>query len=99
MKHMKRAATIQGDVFADDDIDLGITGAVLHNLQKQQPEFEWIELADALRGPAHVARMLIRRCQELCPLQHGRRSSTRSNFSALLFSSIAGRRPFQSAPT
>ena len=64
MKHMKRIATIQGDTFTDDDTDPGITSAVLHNLQQQQPECEWIELADALRGPAHVAKMLIRRCQE-----------------------------------
>ncbi len=37
---------------------------LLHNLQQHQTECEWIELADALRGPAHVARMLIRRCQD-----------------------------------
>ena len=48
MKHMKRIATIQGDTFTDDDTDPGITSAVLHNLQQQQPECEWIELADAL---------------------------------------------------
>ena len=64
MKHMKRIETIQGDTFTDDDIDPRIMGAELHNLQQRQPECEWIELADALRGPAHVARMLIRRCQE-----------------------------------
>ena len=64
MKQMKRVATIQGDTFTDDNIDPGITDAVLHSLQQHQPECEWIELADALRGPAHVAKMLIRRCQD-----------------------------------
>ena len=63
MKHMKRIATVQGETFTDDDIDPGIKGAVLHNLQQQQPECEWIELPDALRGPAHVARRLIWSCQ------------------------------------
>ena len=64
MKHMEVIATIQGDAFTDDDIDPRIMGAELHNLQQQQPECEWIELANALRGLAHVARMLIRCCQE-----------------------------------
>ena len=47
MKHMKLVATIQGDTFTDDSIDLGITDAVLHNLQQHQPECDWFELADA----------------------------------------------------
>ena len=64
MKHMKRVATIQGETFTDDNIDPGITDAVLHNLQQHQPACEWIELADALRGPPHVAKMLIRRCED-----------------------------------
>ena len=68
MKHMKRIATIQGETFTDDNIDPGTTHAMLHNLQQRQPECEWSELADALRGPAHVAKMLIRRSQ-------GRRST------------------------
>ena len=64
MKHMKRIETIQGDTFTDDDIDPRIMGPELHNLRQRQLECAWIELADALRGPAHVARMLNRRCQE-----------------------------------
>ena len=64
MKRMKRIETIQGDDVTDDDLDPCIKAAELHNEQQQQPECKWIELADALRGPAHVARMLIRRCQE-----------------------------------
>ena len=64
MKRMKRIETIQGDAFTDDDIDPRIMGAELHNLQQRQPECEWIELADAVCGHAHVARMLIRQGQE-----------------------------------
>lgn len=64
MKQMKRVAATQGETFTDDNIGPGITDAVLHNLQQHQPACEWIELADALRGPAHVAKMLIRRCQD-----------------------------------
>ena len=63
MKHLKRAATMQGDMPVDD-IDSIIPEAVLHNLQQQQLESAWIDLTDALRGPAHVAKMLVRRCQE-----------------------------------
>ena len=63
MKHLKRTATMQGDMPVDD-IDSIIPEAVLHNLQQQQPECQWIDLTDALRGPAHVAKMLVRRCQE-----------------------------------
>ena len=32
MKHMKRSATIQGETITDNNLDPGITGAVLHNL-------------------------------------------------------------------
>ena len=63
MKHLKRAATMQGDMPVDD-IDSIIPEAVLHNLLQQQLESAWIDLTDALRGPAHVAKMLVRRCQE-----------------------------------
>ena len=40
MKHMNRVATVQGDVFTDDGVDPGITGAVLHAPQQPQPECE-----------------------------------------------------------
>jgi len=64
MKHLKRAGTTQGDMHVDD-VDPIIPEAVLHNLRQQQrPECEWIDLTDALRGPAHVAKVLVRRCQE-----------------------------------
>ena len=38
--------------------------AVLCNLEKENATREWIDLQDALQGPAHVAKILIRRCQE-----------------------------------
>jgi len=41
-----------------------VEAAVLHNLRKQNATRQWIDLDDALRGPAHVAKTLIRRCQE-----------------------------------
>ena len=64
MKHMKRITTIQGETFKNEDIGPSITNAVVNNLLQYQPESEWIELAEALKGPAHVAKMLIRHCQE-----------------------------------
>jgi hypothetical protein len=63
MKHLRRTATMQGDMPVDD-IDPSIPEAALHNLQQQQPACEWIDLTHALRGPAHVAKILVRRCQE-----------------------------------
>ena len=63
MKHMKRTATGQCDELAVD-VEPTVRDAVLHNLQQRQPECEWIALADALQGPAHVAKMLVRRCEE-----------------------------------
>ena len=62
MKHMKSTASLQSDG-STDGIDLSILDAVVGNLQRQ-PQCQWVELSDALRGPAHVARMLVVRCQE-----------------------------------
>ena len=33
-------------------------------MQQQERECEWVDLPDALQGPAHVSQILIRRCQE-----------------------------------
>ena len=63
MKHMKRSTTIQGDA-PTDDTDPTILDAMLHNLQRHQPECEWVDLNDAMSGPAHVAKMLVRRCEK-----------------------------------
>ena len=38
--------------------------AVLHNLQLETRSAVWIDLDDALRGPQHVAKMLIKRLQD-----------------------------------
>ena len=38
--------------------------ALLHNLRQKDETREWIPLDAALQGPAHVAKLLIRRCQE-----------------------------------
>ncbi len=46
MKHLKRSATMQGDMPVDVDPVIPVT--VLHNLQQQQPKCEWIDLTDAL---------------------------------------------------
>ena len=46
MKHLKRTATMQGDMPVDD-IDSIIPEAVLRNLHQQQPECQWIDLTDA----------------------------------------------------
>ena len=41
------------------------TEAVLHNLRKlQRPERTLVELPDALLGPAHVAKLLLRKAEE-----------------------------------
>ena len=64
MKHMKRITTLEGETCTDDIIDPITTDAVMHNLQQHEPECEWIDITDALRGPAYVAKKLIRHCQQ-----------------------------------
>ena len=64
MKHMKRITTIQGEPFKNEDMYPIITNAVVNNLLQYQPECEWVELTDALKGPAHVAKMLIQHCEK-----------------------------------
>ena len=63
MKHMKRRATIQSDDDDPIDNDPDVHSAVFNNLQRQEPACEWVDLADALLGPAHVTRKLIQSCQ------------------------------------
>ena len=38
--------------------------AVLHNLQFKSRTAEWIDLETALKGPAYVAKLLIRKLQD-----------------------------------
>ena len=97
MKHLKRTPTMQGDVPVDD-INPIISDAVLHNLRRQHSECFWIELPDALQGPAHVAKILVQRCQQ-------RRSTPRQDYrlneeqlQCIALSSAAWRRPSSSAP-
>ena len=37
---------------------------MLHNLQLTSPSAKWIDLDAALRGPVHVAKLLIRKLQD-----------------------------------
>ena len=61
VKQMK-AVQLDGKSISQDTDD-DIEQIVLHNLSTEQRSAEWIELADALKGPAHVARMLIKKLQ------------------------------------
>ena len=79
MKHLKRAATMQGDMPVDD-IDSIIPEAVLHNLQQQQLESAWIDLTDALRGPP---RCSFDAARSDAPHRRGPTKSTKSSSSAL----------------
>ena len=62
VKQMK-AVQLDGKSISQDTDD-DIEQIVLHNLSTEQRSAEWIELADALKGPAHVARMLIKKLQD-----------------------------------
>ena len=46
---------------AEDDF---LTSAVSHNLRRSEGHREWVPVEEALRGPAHIAKLLIRRAQE-----------------------------------
>ena len=41
-----------------------IAAAVLHNLQLRSRTAEWIDLEAALKGPAYVAKLLIKKLQD-----------------------------------
>ena len=64
IKHLKRMSSIEGGSSIDDIAEQSVKDAAMHALQHRQRECERIEPADALRGPAHVAKKLIRNCQE-----------------------------------
>ena len=68
MKRLKRMSTTVGETCTDDIVDPSIADAAMHNLQPNQRECEWIDLVEALQGPAHIAKQLIRHCE-------GRRST------------------------
>ena len=46
------------------DPDSQVGKAVLHNLQLETRSAVWIDLPEALKGPCHVAKMLIRKLQD-----------------------------------
>ena len=48
---------------SDENPDNFVEKAVLHNLEQDKAFREWVDLEDALRGPAHVAKVLIQRSQ------------------------------------
>ena len=50
-----------GETKIDPETDIG--KAVLHNLQLKSRTAEWIDLEAALKGPAHVAKLLIKKLQ------------------------------------
>ena len=61
LKQMKTAQN-PSEIDADPETDIG--KAVLHNLQQKSRSAEWIDLPTALRGPAHVAKFLIKKLQD-----------------------------------
>ena len=59
---MQKMRTDQPDVAEPGDVT---RESVLHNLhQLQDPERSVVDLPDALRGPAHVAQLILRRAED-----------------------------------
>ncbi len=44
--------------------DQFLATAMMHNMTAQRSDREWIPLEDSLLGPAHAAKLLIRKVQE-----------------------------------
>ena len=61
---LKEMRTVQmgGETEINPETDIG--RAVLHNLQLISRTAEWIDLETALKGPAHVAKLLIKKLQD-----------------------------------
>ena len=57
-----RTVHMGGETDVNPETDIG--GAVLHNLQPKNRSAEWIDLDNALKGPAHVAKLLIKQLQD-----------------------------------
>ena len=57
-----RTVQIGNETEINQETDIG--AAVLHNLQQRSRTAEWIELETALKGPAYVAKLLIRKRQD-----------------------------------
>ena len=58
---LKETNAVQQRGNSQIDPDSQVGTAVLHNLQLETRSAVWIDLPDALKGPCHVARMLIRK--------------------------------------
>ena len=61
LKEMKTAQT-GGETEINPETEIG--KAVLHNLQQGSQTAEWIDLDTALKGPAYVAKLLIKKLQD-----------------------------------
>ena len=61
---LKEMRTVQlgGETEVNSETDIG--RAVLHNLQLRSRTAEWIDLETTLKGPVHVAKLLINKLQE-----------------------------------
>ena len=57
-----RSAQSGAEPQVDPNTEIG--RAVLHNLQSRNRAAEWIDLPAALQGPAHVAKLLIKKLQD-----------------------------------
>ena len=51
-----------GEAEVSPDTDIG--RALLHNLQSRSRKAEWIDLPTALKGPAYVAKLLVKKLQD-----------------------------------
>ena len=61
---MKTAKSDAGAAIWEADPNDPIAQAVWHNHQQETATCQWIELPDAFQSPAHVAKLLIKRCQD-----------------------------------
>ena len=63
----KEMANAQKDNEIEIDSENDIGKAVMHNLQMRSRSAEWIDLDTALKGPVHVAKLLIKKLQDAWP--------------------------------
>ena len=61
---VKEMKVVQTGGEAESNPESEIGKAVLHNLQPRSRSAEWFDLESVLKGPAHVARILIKKVQD-----------------------------------
>ena len=61
---LKEMRTVQTDGDTEINRETDIGAAVFHNLQLRSRTAEWIDLDTALKGPAYVAKLFIKKLQE-----------------------------------